>query len=240
MELARRYAVSQELLAMENELPFPQQITPGTTLRIPFNPANLLLQPTAGTTPVFFRCEGRENLLLLAGSAGRTFKELRDLNPDLRQYCTPGNLVLIGHLQQNLSKPAEVIPVADAPRRDVLLKDTPLVKKVEPPKENEEERAFKDYVAGGAQLAEQTGPITFFPGGVKGMYYAFHASAGQGAVLRIRNPVNGKTVYAKVIGTVPVTKNYHRSIAGVSDNARRALGALGDARLWCEVAFIGY
>lgn len=239
MDVARRYSVTQQVLAGENEIPFPYQIYPGTTLRIPFNPANLLLSPAAGTKPVFFRCEGRENLLMMAGSAGRTFKELRDLNPNLRQYCDEGNSVLLGYLQQDLSKPAEVIPMNDAPRPDTVVR-TPVENTPPAPPENTLETEFKTWVDAGAQVLEQKGPVAFFPGGTKGMYYAFHNTASPGNIVRFRNPVNGKTVYAKVLGPLPVIKKYYRAVAAISDNARRALGALGDTRLWCEVAFMGY
>ncbi len=238
--IAERYGVTTEALNAENGISFPQQISPGTTLRIPMSQSNLLMANGAETAPVYYRCAGRENLVVLAGSIGRTFRNLQDINPGLKQYAVNGSLLLLGYLQKGKVRPDEIIPEKDAPKPDTTPKEKPVVKTADTtaaPVESEAEKAFKSLAETGVQMAEQTGPVTFFPGGVKTTYFAFHATAGRGTILRIRNPANGKAVYAKVIGPLPVTKNYYKALAGVSDNARKALGAPGDARLWCEVAY---
>lgn len=243
-QIAQRYGIAPETLAAENGIAFAAALTHGVAVRIPLDRNNLSDSFAAGDRPVYFRCAGRENFVLLAGSIGLHFRNLQALNPGLKQYCTGGSLVLIGYLGSKSGRPDEVIPETDAPQP---IDDTPVVAPVENFPENPlpepaptAEAAFNTALEAGVPMVEQTGPVTFFPGGSGELYYAFHNAASHGAILRLRNPANGRVVYAKVIGRVPGTKNFYKALAGVSDNARRALGCLGDARLWCEISYAGY
>ena len=243
--IAHRYGVDPQTLASINGIAFPAALEAGKALRVPLNGGLLSDSVVAAARPVYFRCDGRENLVVLAGSLGKTFRALQNNNPGLKQYCTGGAQVLLGYLLPLEKRPEEVIPEKDAlpplrpdrPEADWLdiRPEEPM-----PALVPEAEATFKSLTDAGVPLNEQTGPVVFFPGGSGETYYAFHSGAPHGTILRLRNPANGREVYAKVIGKLPGSKNFYRALAGVSDNARRALGSLGDARLWCEVAYAGY
>jgi hypothetical protein len=105
------------------------------------------------------------------------------------------------------------------------------------------EQAFQDQTAGGTMVTTEKGAAAFFPAGggtIKGVHYAFHNSAPRGSVARVHNPGTGRTVYVKVLGPMPNTKQYAGAIIGVSGAAKAQLGVRGDARAWCEVSYAGY
>lgn len=242
-DISRRYGVESQGLAKENGIAFAAALTEGATLRVPLNSQNLSDSFSPGDIPVVFPCQGRENFVVLAGSIERTFRDLQALNPGLRQYCTGGALVLIGYFRKKEGRQDEVIPETDALPPDGnrvamvdIIKDTPLVNPNPPTAEAD----FQILVDNGVPLTEQAGPVVFFAGGSGDVYYAFHNTVSHGTILRLRNPANGRVVYAKVIGKLPVAKKYYKALAAVSENARKALGSLGDARMWCEVAHAGY
>lgn len=243
-QIAARYHLTPGALAAQNGIAFASALFEGAEIRIPLDTTNLSESFGAGDRPVYFRCRGRENFEVLATSIGQNFRKLQALNPGMKQYCTPGNLVLIGYFRKPAATADEIIPEKDG----VQPVDTPTsppvdsfpVAPVPEPVVPEAEALFKEAVEAGMPLVTHTGPVSFFPGGSGTVYYAFHNAAAHGTILRIHNPANGRVVYAKVIGRVPGSRNFYKALAGVSDNARQALGSLGDARLWCEVSYAGY
>ncbi len=243
-QIGRRYHIAPETLAAENGIAFAPALAGGVEIRIPLGTTNLTDSFSAGDRPIYFRCTGRENFVLLAGSLGWNFRNLQALNPGLKQYCTGGNLVLLGYLRKNGGWPDEVIPEMDAPqptdRPDTARAADSFPENPPPVPVHTAEAAFNAALESGIPMVEQTGPVSFFAGGSAEVYYAFHNTAAHGTILRLRNPANGRVVYAKVIGRVPGTKIFYKALAGVSDNARQALGCLGDARLWCEITYAGY
>ncbi len=243
-DAGRLYNVLPRTIAAENGVAFGAAIVPGLKLRIPLSPRNLTDSFSPGAQPVVFRCAGVENFTVLAGSIDRSISYLQRLNPGLKPYCSgAGARVLLGYLKQPASRKDEIIPATDVPQPDTagtVLMDNPMENTPPKPPVPAAEAEFEDLVSRGAPLNQTTGPITFFPGGTGDTYYAFHNTAPHGAIVRFRNPANGRVVYAKVIGKVPVTKQYYKTVAAVSENARKALGSLGDARMWCEIAYSGY
>lgn len=89
--------------------------------------------------------------------------------------------------------------------------------------------------------ADDKGAAVFFdmPGKVKtgkGKYYAFHNLARRGAIVKIHNPGTDKTIFAKVLGPMPVNEKYHNCIIGISAGAKAKLGATSD-KMWCELSY---
>jgi LysM repeat protein len=103
-----------------------------------------------------------------------------------------------------------------------------------------EEQSYIELVSAGVDMVVESGPAVFFPSSSRTTVYAFHNIAPRGGVIKVRNPVNGKVVYAKVLGPMPTTKNYQKALVGLSGGARAALGTHGDTRLWCEISYAGY
>ena len=128
---------------------------------------------------------------------------------------------------------------ADTAGVDTLLNEDPS----EPKKRfrrSTEAQAFEALEAAGVGFVEEKGTAVFFPSRSSTTIYAFHNIAGKGSVIKITNPLNGRAVYAKVLGPLPPTPQYHKAMLGISAMAQKLLGSTGDTRMWCEVAFVGY
>lgn len=101
------------------------------------------------------------------------------------------------------------------------------------------EQQYIDQTAEGANVVTETGTAAFFPSSGKGPLYAFHNMAPRGSIIKVHNPGTDQTVYVKVLGPLPGTKQYANAIIGISGAARAALG-VKDSRAWCELSYAGY
>src|SRR6185437_920718 len=85
----------------------------------------------------------------------------------------------------------------------------------------------------------EKGPAVFFEmaGGASAtVFYAFHNTTPRGTIIKVFNPGNGKTIFVKVLGPLPETKQYYNSIIGITGAAKEALG-VNDNKAWCELTF---
>lgn len=91
-------------------------------------------------------------------------------------------------------------------------------------------------------VVEEKGTAVFFESasGLKSpyLYFGFHATAPKGTVIQVYNPGADKTVYVKVLGKIPGTKQYHNSILGINSRAKDSLSVTED-RVWCELKYAG-
>lgn len=67
-------------------------------------------------------------------------------------------------------------------------------------------------------------------------FFAFHNTAKPGTIIKVYNPGTDKTVFVKVLGPIPNTKQYHNSVIGISNGAKEVLMVTED-RAWCELKF---
>ncbi len=69
-----------------------------------------------------------------------------------------------------------------------------------------------------------------------GKYYCLQNSASQGAIVKITNPANGKSVYAKVLDGMPDLKQNDNLTIRISNAAADALGA-GSVNFECKINY---
>jgi LysM repeat protein len=101
---------------------------------------------------------------------------------------------------------------------------------------------FEEQTMQGQNIVWEKGAAAFFSmtTQAKGAsVYAFHNKAAKGSVIRVKNMNNGRIVYVKVLGPVPMTKQYHNCIIGLSSSAKAALGVRDD-KAFCELSYAGY
>lgn len=101
------------------------------------------------------------------------------------------------------------------------------------------EASYKEQTDNGTKVTVQKGAGTWFKSNVaagSGRFYALHATAGRGTIIKVINPVNGKFVYVKVLDTIPKLGNNYNIVIKVSDAAMQALGTQ-QARFWCELQY---
>lgn len=92
-------------------------------------------------------------------------------------------------------------------------------------------------------VQEEKGPAVFYPSASKSrqdIYYAFHNTAPRGTIIKVHNPGTDKTIFVKVIGTIPSTKLYHNSVIGITSQAKEELGVRNEEKAWCVLSYRGF
>ncbi len=104
-----------------------------------------------------------------------------------------------------------------------------------------DEQTYMSQTMDGQSVIAEKGPAVFFTAANNApkSYYAFHNSARRGTIVKVFNPGTGKTVFVKVIGTIPATAQYHNSVIGISAAAKRELG-IRENKMFCELSYGGY
>ena len=253
-DVAKKFGLPPASLADANHLSYTDRLESGNRLRIPLNLANWYnyTPPAASAVkPIYLRATRRWNMDDLSKQLGVTQRLLEEWNGAIPDAVEKGTVVKVGWIsvggvvvngnepdprasgEQTSSSPSITWPDT------AIVIEMPAPAPVLPPMQ----QAFLDQTAGGTMVTTEKGPVAFFPargGTIKGVHYAFHNTAARGSVIRVHNPGTGRTVYVKVLGPLPGTKQYAGAILGVSIAAKEELGVRGDARAWCEVSHAGY
>ncbi len=258
--LARRFHVPPLIFAESNGMTFENGLREGSIVAVPLGAYNLQRsqpQNTAESRTLYYRVRPGDDLFRISRSVDVPRKTLQTWNHLADEKVPTGQVLRVGWVLfdgtglavKPVPAPAPAVPKAVVPAPDTQVR-IPVVKRAPVQAtlsgdsvlrgSSPEEQSFLELVAAGVNFAVETGPAAFFPSSSKTTLYAFHNIAPRGSVVRVRNPVNGRTIYAKVLGPLPGTKAYNKALIGLSAGARRGLGATGDARLWCEVAYAGY
>lgn len=108
---------------------------------------------------------------------------------------------------------------------------------------SEEEQLYLRQTNNGANVIEEKGPAVFYDNagkiGSTHTFFAFHNTAKRGTIIKVYNPGTDQTVYVKVLGPMPGTKQYHNSVIGISGGAKAALG-INENKSWCELSYAGF
>ncbi|WP_160713948.1 LysM peptidoglycan-binding domain-containing protein [Chitinophaga solisilvae] len=98
------------------------------------------------------------------------------------------------------------------------------------------EQLYEQQTKGGKNATSEKGPGTWFKSNAVGKYYALHNTAPRGTIIKVTNPLNGKSVYAKVLDVIPQMKANAGLIVKLSDSAMQALGS-SETRFYCELNY---
>lgn len=102
--------------------------------------------------------------------------------------------------------------VADTQSQNNTANENPDVQASDNPSQKELSLIFKEKtVSGSIQTTKGTGaPMTTTLGAMENVYFAMHKTLNIGTIIKIKNLVNNKIIYAKVIGKLPETdENKH-------------------------------
>ena len=141
-------------------------------------------------------------------------------------------------------KPAvtEPAPVKKETAPEVKSEDKPAPVSEAPKAKNFSGGFFKsiyDNQGKGWDMAKETGTAAVFKstsGWEDGKYYCLHNSATPGTIVKITNPSNGKSVYAKVLDVMPDIKQNSGVVIRVSNAAAAELGQ-ADNKFDCTLVF---
>ena len=73
-------------------------------------------------------------------------------------------------------------------------------------------------------------------GWTDGKYYCLHNTAKTGSIIKVTNPANGKSVYAKVLDVIPDIKKNSILLIRLSNAAADELG-VGEANFNCTLNY---
>ena len=89
----------------------------------------------------------------------------------------------------------------------------------------------------GKKVTTEKGPGSWFKSNAgAGKYYALHNTASRGTIIKVTNPLNGRSIYAKVLEAIPQMKQNAGLIIKLSDSAIEALGT-NETKFYCELSY---
>lgn len=246
--LSRRYHVPPVMLANANEIDYQTVLKPGRTLLIPIGNYNQVsFKPSsAGYRNLYYRVGNNDNLSRISHFAGVQQQVMQQWNHLTDNTIQPGRVLSVGWILFDAidAQPAPVATAANSKTETAKghKPDTMIVirkgrKTDSLPKE---QSLYLSQTDSGKNIMEEKGSVVFFGAAskIKGtnMYFAFHNTARKGTIIKVHNPGNDKTVYVKVIGPLPETKQYYNSEIGINIGAKQALG-ISDDKGWVELSY---
>jgi len=252
--LARRYHVPPAMLSDVNNIPYQQQPKPGTSLIIPVGAFNLSANPQGSDVRPLYLKANEESLQKIARTSGVSQRMVQQWNHLETNELRRGQTLIVGWLLydnfQVTPKQSPSVPSAtakegenDLNRSRNVHEETIIIRIPDTSAAvdtlSEGEKQFLSQTANGASTETEKGTGAFFRRAGRsenGIYFAFHNTARRGTILKIYNPGTDKTVYAKVIGKVPVNAAFHNALFGISSDAKVTLGTNSD-KVWCEVSY---
>ena len=101
------------------------------------------------------------------------------------------------------------------------------------------EQTYLQQTGNGRNAVTEKGPGTWFRSNAvvgSGKYYALHNTAPRGTIVKVTNPLTGRSIYAKVLDAIPQLKANANLIIKLSDAAQDALG-INEGRFYCELSY---
>lgn len=263
--LAKRFHVPPAKLADINNVGYQKKLERGTIVYIPLGAYNQVTEDPKDDfnhKALFYDVKSGDNLFRIAHMAGVRQKEMQEWNGLNDNDISGKQRLFVGWVLfdapafsentngDDISEVVDKIPVnkkdffnSDEYERVVQEKDgeTIIVLRRKPKDTlSEIAKIYMDQTGNEEVINDEKGTGVFFDmkGKVQGVdvYYAFHNTARRGTIIKIHNPGTGKTVYAKVLGPLPNTKQYHGAIIGISSGAKDEL-LVPEDRTWCEVKY---
>ncbi len=101
------------------------------------------------------------------------------------------------------------------------------------------EQQYQQQTNNGRDVTGEKGPGSWFKSNAvvgSGKYYALHNTAPRGTIVKVTNPLTGRSIYAKVLDAIPQLKANANLIIKLSDAAQDALG-INESRFYCELSY---
>jgi LysM repeat protein len=250
--ISKDYHVPPAKFADVNNVNYQTNLKEGSTVYIPlggYNKATL----SNGAKPFYYKVRSDDNLFHISQLAGVKQHVLQEWNNLPDNTIEPGQKLLAGwvfYKDQNVKeKQTDIVSKIKTAKGTIAKGVTkladgtlliPLSKDTVVDTTSIEEKNYNVQTNHGVNAAAESGTVVFFdmPGKKKSdkKYYAFHNLAHRGVYIKVHNPGTDKTIFVKVIGLMPTTRQYANAIIGISSNAKEALG-VNDVKAWCELSY---
>lgn len=219
--ISRLYNLSVDELKAINNLT-ANALSVGQQLKIKKASTAVVVQPEvrANTVVGYHSVAPQETLYSISREYGVTIQQLKEWNDMTGTNLEIGQLV-------------RVAPPGGKPIENI---DTPMVvtKPLEQPKETVVK--ISENVAGTDEIKESG--LAELIDGTEGnrKYLALHRSAKPGTILKVRNELNNREVFVRVVGPLPATSVNDKIIIKISKSAFDRLGGV-DSKFRAEITY---
>lgn len=231
--LSRMYHIALADIANINNTLYRKGFSNGDIVYIPVNKVNYLEAPVAGSSqPLYYKVTDNETLIILSRRMNVRQSMLQTWNDLPTPNIRNGQELILGWVRYTPQQGnAEVWK--NKTIKDEIPETTDNIPAVPIPE-------FQElYLSQGGDERQENGLVVFYTTNnnlKKDMYYAFHNTLSKGTVVKVSNPLNNKSVYAKIIGTIPQLEQYRKAVLVLSDNAAGELQAQS-AEFFCNIFF---
>jgi|GEM_PF-1188749 len=240
--LAQRYYTT--LLAIEtlNKFDESKKLAPGDYVYIPLTTENYFVQKmpldVTDLHRLYYKVDEKDNLGVIInympvrkGENPMTKDELRTMNEMHGYNLLPDQPLYIGLIRM---VPPDSINIARGFGYPAPVKTT---------KDSVKhyfgglDGQFNQQTSNGTNVLSEKGAAVFFDKpGKNTMYFAFHNTQPRNTIIKVTNPDNNKSIFVKVIGPIPNTKNFSNCLIAISNAAKEDLGVT-ENRSWVELAY---
>lgn len=250
--IGRIYNVHPKFIAAYNNLDMSKGLSIGQVIHIPLTDTNFTQKTNKGT-PVYYRVGDKEGLLKVSNVNNKvTMQSLRDWNKLTNDNLSAGTKLIVGFLVTS-EMPAIAVskPVAEEPKpadEKVAIKTEPVVeksnikeeqKKTEPASVKQQEvtssMTGQGYFKFSFDQQLKKSPVSKTETVTSGIFkttsgwqdakfYLLMDGVQSGTIVRVINPDNNKTVYAKVLGEMNGIRQNQGLNIRISNAAASTLG----------------
>lgn len=224
--ISRLYNLSVDDLKAMNNLT-SNALSVGQQLRVKKSTTSITIQPEVKATTVvgFHSVAPQETLYSISREYGVSVQQLKAWNNMTGTNLEIGQLLRVA--------PAGGQPVEEA---EVPVKDTAKVVVVPDIQPKETVVKISENVAGTDEIKESG--LAELIDGTEGnrKYLALHRSAKPGTILKVRNELNNREVFVRVVGSLPATSVNDKIIIKISKSAFDRLGGV-DSKFRAEVTY---
>lgn len=264
VDFAQIYKIPAYKLALMNRMDLTDSIIKGKTIKLPILPNHLNAQLEEGSkaVPIITKVEDKNALEELQNKLNLSTFTLINLNEVQRLEELLSGYFNLGYLPTQDEE--QSISLKPQSGKEKSTSSVPLVQSTDHMKQPvlkfrdtlflEDSRLLQDSLDLtesasnlGVQYQQQlregleqnaNGAAVFYKArGNAEQIFALYNLAPIGSIVKITNPANKRTVYAKVIGKIPPTERYKNAIIGISGNAGPALQSK-DFRLFVQTFYV--
>ncbi len=232
--LSRMYHIALADIANVNNTLYKKGFSNGDVVYIPVTKVNYLEAPVAGSSqPLHYKVANNETLIILSRRMNVRQSMLQTWNDLPTPNIRNGQELILGWVKYTPQ------PNTSDVLRNKTIKDEALVPAGDavPAEPLSEFREL--YQSGTAAEQQENGLVVFYAANSAlkpGVYYAFHNTLAKGTIVKVSNPLNNKSVYARIIGTIPNLEQYQKAVLVLSDNAVSELQAQS-SQFFCNIFF---
>lgn len=230
--LSRMYHIALADIANVNNTLYKKGFSNGDVVYIPVTKVNYLEAPVAGSSqPLYYKVTNNETLIILSRRMNVRQSMLQTWNDLPTPNIRNGQELILGWVKYTpQSNTSDVL-------RNKTIKDEALQQDLAPAEPVPEFQSL--YQSGTAEEQQENGLVVFYAANSAlkpGVYYAFHNTLAKGTIVKVSNPLNNKSVYARIIGAIPNLEQYQKAVLVLSDNAVSELQAQS-SQFFCNIFF---